>query len=89
MPDTAAPDTLSLTFNDAGRVLALVRITDNGDLFTRRADHWVAVKDEDRAIYDRTMHDISPEHYEEVTKEFDEHQIDMTQDSVKDFLAAV
>lgn len=89
MPENAPQDSLSFTFNDQDHVLALTRITDSGDLFTRKADHWVPVSDSDRAVYDRTMRDISPASYKEATDKFDADQINLTLNDVKDFLSAV
>lgn len=89
MTDNTNPDNLSFTFNDAGNVLALTRITDDGHLFTRRADHWVSVQDNDRGVYDRTMLDISPQHYKEAVDMFDAKPADLTKDDIQGFLAAV
>ena len=89
MPENTTQDNLSFTFNNAGNVLALTRITDDGHLFTRRADHWVRVQDNDRGVYDRTMLDISPQHFKEALDAFDAKPADLTKDDVQDFLAAV
>jgi hypothetical protein len=89
MPESKSKDSLSFTFSDDDHVLALTRITDDGSLFTRRADHWVPVTDNDRGVYDRTMRDISPEHYKDALSQFDADPAGLTKDDILAFLAAV
>lgn len=90
MPDTSKdPDTLSFTFDDADRVLGLTRITDEGDLYTRRAEQWAKVQGEDRAVYDRTMRDIAPEQAEEATAAFDKEPVDLMKSDVEGFLSTI
>jgi hypothetical protein len=61
--NTVPGEVISFTVDDEDNVLALIKVTDSGDLFYWEGDDWVQVgEDEDHpTIYDQTVIDVERE----------------------------
>lgn len=87
MDNTA--DTISFIFNDGEKVLAMTKITDDGDFLKRESKDWTRVSDDDGHIYDQNIVDVAPDNIDNAIKTFDAEPAGLVKDDVKAFLAPV
>lgn len=71
--DNETEETISITVDESGSVLELVRADSAGDLYYRAEEGWVKVEEEDDAptIFDQEMIDIAPEDVEQAIEYYD------------------
>jgi hypothetical protein len=60
--NVAPEETISFTVSDQDQVLALIKVTDTGDMFYWNQDDWTQVQEDDELpnIYDQEVIDVEP-----------------------------
>jgi len=72
-PNTVPDETISFTIDDDGAVLELIRVTDNGEMYSRDNVNWTRLEGGDHpTIIDKDLVDVDPDDVPQAIKMWDD-----------------